>query len=354
MKVRTIGSLREFDALAPAWRELVEQTGQTSPLASHEWFASCWRTAGPERRRELWMVEDCAGPVAMIPLVSRRARMWGLPVRRLEFLGASDAPFVDVPLAGDADAVTNVLLETLNKRRDWDMLALGRLPAQSPLLKTLTVAVADRFPWQLTDRIESPYLTLAGSWDQFLAGLPPAVREAVGEVEGALARRGSLVTEAYHAIDPDGAVFADAVEVAKVSSRDGRNGMTTSLGGMPRLFRELLHRVGDREWLRLWLLRLDGRPIATEYQIGANGVLYTLGVDYDAALADLRPGACLNAAIVRSLSEGSETRKYDMGVGAADSRLAWSNGSHESFEMQVYTPTVYGRLLHRMTPRQCA
>ena len=34
-----------------------------SPLLSHDWFACCWRTAGPERKREAWVFEDDAGPL---------------------------------------------------------------------------------------------------------------------------------------------------------------------------------------------------------------------------------------------------------------------------------------------------
>jgi CelD/BcsL family acetyltransferase involved in cellulose biosynthesis len=345
MKMRLIGSLREFDALAPAWSELLDQSGQTSPLASHEWFASCWRTAGPERRRELWMVEDCVGPVAMIPLVYSRTRMRGLPVRRLEFLGAGDAPFVDVPLARDCDAVTTAFLDALAERRDWDLLRLGRLPGDSPLFKTLTAILPDRAHWQLSERVASPYLTIEGSWEQFQAALPSTVRDATERVESALARRGTLALDVHHEMDPNSDVFEDAVEVSKVSWRDQ---------GMPRLFRELLHRASGRRWLRLWILRLDGRPIATEYQIGANGSIHALGVDSDAALADLRPGACLNALIVRALFEHGDAREYNMGTGSADRRLDWANGSHEVFSLQVYPSTVYGRLLHRMAPKQCA
>ena len=39
MRVRLATSLREFDALAPVWRELTRESGQTSPFLSHDWFA---------------------------------------------------------------------------------------------------------------------------------------------------------------------------------------------------------------------------------------------------------------------------------------------------------------------------
>jgi hypothetical protein len=42
-----VTTLREFDALAPVWREVTLAGKQTSPFLSLDWFACCWRTAGP-------------------------------------------------------------------------------------------------------------------------------------------------------------------------------------------------------------------------------------------------------------------------------------------------------------------
>jgi hypothetical protein len=169
-----------------------------------------------------------------------------------------------------------------------------------------------------------------------------------------LERRGALAVEVHHNVDPRSPVFREAVEVSKLSWRTGRAALTTSLQGTPRLFRELLQRAGSRLRLPLWILRLDGRAIAAEYQVGTNGHLYTLGVDDDAELADLRPGAYLNASIVRALFDSGGTREYSMGPLSAARRLAWANGVHESLGLQLYAASLYGRLLHWMAPRRCA
>ena len=41
--------------------------------------------------------------------------------------------------------------------------------------------------------------------------------------------------------------------------------------GMPEFFRGLTARASARGWLRLWLMRLDGRPVASEFQLEADG-----------------------------------------------------------------------------------
>jgi len=348
MKVRVLASLREFDTLAPAWNELLEESGQTSPMASHDWYAASWRTAGPDRRRELWLVEDCAGPVAMIPLVRSRTRLRGLTVRRLEFLGGQHAPFVDVPFVGNASLVLNAFLDACGERRDWDLLVLDRMLAQSSFYKALAVTVPDRFLWRQAEVVESPYLTIAGSWEQFHAGLPAAVRETMATVEDGLRRRGEVAVEVHHQVDPKGRAFHDAVDVANISWRRGRDILATSLQGVPRLFRELVQR-GSLS-LSLWIARVDGRPVAAEYQVGSHGATHTLGVDDDAELA----GTYLNAAIVRSLFEQGGARHYHMGVSDTGRRLTWGSDAHECLGLQLSPQNLYGRLIHRMAAGRCA
>ena len=90
MKVRRIDTREGFEALAPVWQSVATESGQTSPFLSHEWFGCCWGAAGAESRPEVLLVEDSAGPTAMVPLVCRKASLHGLPARVLGML--SDGP----------------------------------------------------------------------------------------------------------------------------------------------------------------------------------------------------------------------------------------------------------------------
>jgi len=128
-----------------------------------------------------------------------------------------------------------------------------------------------------------------------------------------------------------------------------------TMEGMPRFFHELTRRASANGWLHLWILRLDGRAVATEYQIGANGSIDALRADFDSGLADLSPGSHLLAEIIRALFERGDIREYNMGPGVNEYKLRWANGGHDLVSYEVYAPTRYGRLLHtadtRLIPR---
>lgn len=347
MKLRVVTSLREFDALAPVWAEVMRAAGVTSPFLSHDWFACCWRTAGPNRRRELWILEDDVAPLALIPLVRWRARMHGLPVRVLEFLDSPDTPFADFVVTRGLDEIVQAFLERLCARRDWDVLSLRKLPSHSTTLPVLAAHLGGRFPWRLAGTESCPYVALAGTWQQFLGEKSQRFRKTCRNIENRLHRGGTVTIEEHCDVDPAGPVFAEVMEVSAQSWKAPRGLAMATMQGMPRFFRELTQRASVNGWLHLWILRLDGRAVATEYQIGENGCLHALRADYDASLAELSPGAYLNQQIIRTLFERrGGVREYDMGPGDNDYKLRWATGAHDVVNLQVYAPGWYGRLLH--------
>jgi len=351
VKIRLVTSLRQFDALAPLWREVAREGGHASPFLSHDWFACCWRTAGASRRREVWIVEDSAGPLALIPLLRWRTTVRGLPVRVLGFLDAPDTPFGDLVVARGRDEVLSTLLAELRARGDWDLLWLAKLPAHSPTLKALELALPGQFPWRVAGTQVSPCLAISTPWETFFRGKTQRFRKTCRNIENRIERAGKVAVETHHAVDPDGPVFADLMEVAYQSWKTARGLSLATMPGMPRFFRELTRRAAANGWLRLWILRLDGRAIATEYQIAAGGVVHALRADFDAAAADLSPGSSLNFRIARALFERGDVREYDMGPGTNDYKLRWATGARETAGLEIYAPTAYGRGLHAIETR---
>lgn len=351
MRVRRVTTLREFDALAPLWREVTQEAGQESPFLSHDWFACCWRTAGVHRRREVWLVEDAAGPVAFVPLARWKAKVHGLPAQVVGFLDAPDTPFVDFAIGRGREEVIATFLDQLHAHRDWDVLTIPKLPADSRTFKAMEVALPANFRWRVASRELSPYITIDRTWESFYRGRTQRFRKTCRNIENRLERRGTLTVEEHRRVHPADDTFADAMQVSLRSWKAPRARSMATMEGMPRFFQELTERASANGWLHLWILRLDGRAIATEYHVGANGTLHALRADYDSTLSELSPGAYLNIHIVRELFERGDVQEYDMGPGANEYKLRWATGAHETLTLDVYAPTAYGRLLHAIQTR---
>jgi CelD/BcsL family acetyltransferase involved in cellulose biosynthesis len=339
-----ITSLREFDAIAPAWKEITGAAGQASPFLSHEWFACCWRTAGPNRRRELWMLEDAAGPLALLPLARWRSRVSGLPVRVIGFLDAPDAPFVDVPAARATDDWIRTFLDHARSQHDWDVISLRKLPAESGTLRALEASLADGFSWRRGESQHAPYVRVAGSWED-LVERKEQLEEARTRIEGQLRDHGPVSVEEHGEVDPAGPLFAELVELSRQSWATRNGAPQRGVQGMPRFFRELTLRASARGWLRVWILRLAGRAVAAEYQLGDEERLHALRSDCDGGLAGGLSAAALKGRIIGSLFERRAVREYHLGPGPGPYDLPVVTGTRETVALDVYAPTAYGALV---------
>ena len=351
MKARLITSLREFDALAPIWQEVTREGNHGSPFVSHDWFACCWRTAGPDRHREVWLLEDAAGPVGFIPLVRWKARRRGLPVRMVAFLDSPDTPFIDLPIAGALDETFAAFASAFRDRRDWDVFSLQRVPVHSKTANALEVALGADFPYHVSGHERIPFLPITGGWEDFFRHRTQRFRKTCRNIENRLRRSGTVTVEEHRQVDPEGALFAEVMEVSRQSWKGPRGLAMATMEGMPRFFQELTRRASANGWLHLWILRLDGRAIATEYQIGADGAIDALRADFDSSLSELSPGSHLLAEIIRALFERGGFHQYNMGPGSNDYKLRWASDAHDLITYEVYAPTRYGHLLHGMETR---
>jgi CelD/BcsL family acetyltransferase involved in cellulose biosynthesis len=351
MKIRLVTSLHEFDALAPIWGQVAKAGNHVSPFLAHDWFACCWRAAGPNRRREAWLFENAAGPVALLPLVLEKRRIRGLPCRVLTLMDSPDTAVTDFPVAGRREDVIAALVSTLRERRDWDLLSLTKLPAAGATAQALLSTLSGQLPWRIAGSERSPYVALGGTWEAFLRDKTQRFRKTVRNVENRLQRMGKLTVEEHREVDPEGPIFADLMEVSNLSWKGPRGLAIATMYGMQRFFRELTRRASANGWLHLWILRLDGRAVATEYQLAGGGSMHALRADFDAALREVSPGTYLNAAMIHSLFERSDFEEYDMGPGTNEYKLRWATGAHELLALQVYAPTAYGRFLHQLETR---
>jgi CelD/BcsL family acetyltransferase involved in cellulose biosynthesis len=351
MVVRCVTSLREFDALGPAWHAVAQAGGQDSPFLSHDWFACCWRTAGPDRRREVWVLEDAAGPVAFLPLMRVRTRAWGLPIRRLSFLESPDTPFVDIPMARAPEEVVPAFLRALGQDGGWDVLSFRKLPLKSATLKALRANLPDGFQGRDGGQEVSPCVEISGTWEDYLQQRSPRFRKTCRNMENRLEKSGTVSVEEHREVDPDGPTFAEVMDVSLQSWKGPRGLAMVNMPGASRFFREFTRRASANGWLRLWVLRVDGRALATEYQVQSNGTLYALRADFNAEAEAVSPGASLNLRIIRSLFERRDVQQYNMGPGANPYKVRLATGSQETHNFSIYAPTQYGRMLHGFETR---
>ncbi|HEY7203380.1 MAG TPA: GNAT family N-acetyltransferase [Methylomirabilota bacterium] len=289
--------------------------------------------------------------MSLVPLHRRTTKVHGFPVRCLSLLDCPDSPVGDLIPAGGDRLLVATLLDHLVARSDWDILELGRLPIESATLKLFESELEGRLRYRRAGSEQSPYLAIDGSWPEFYSSRSQRFKKTIRNIQNRLARLGSITVEEHRTLDAQGRLLEELIELTGRSWKADRGVAIATMPRMREFFSELSRRAARHGWLSLWLLRLDGRPIAMEYQLRANGVAYALRADYDLDYAAASPGSSLNFEVARALFERGDVREYHMGPGLNEYKMRWASGTHETVRLHVYRGGLYPALLHLLETR---
>jgi len=286
------------------------------------WLDSWWSARGKGKRVVASLVAGDGELLAGASLA--RSRFGALAATADEH--SSDWDVVAV----DADA-RNALLGEL-AGLDSAVLALG--PIRSPASARDAFVRAGRRAREVPGA-RSPYLSLSGSFDDLLSARSSNLRSQFRRRRRALERRGELrlrTTSQGPALEDD----LDAVLRLEASGWKARGG--TAILSRPdteRLYRGFTRAAAAKGWLRLYLLELDGVPLAGDLACAIGGEAFLVKTGFDEKLADASPGLVLRGEVLSAcIDEGF--RGYDFLGGPDSYKLRWTEELRPRFSVRGY------------------
>ena len=298
-----------LDEVRDDWIRLADAAG--NPFSTWEWASIWWRHFGRDREPVVVRLRDSGGEVrAVVPLYVSATR----PARMLRLVGHGPADQLGPVCApGDAQAALEAVRGELERGLAGCQLALlERLPGERGLSAAFGGRVVITEP--------SPILEHDGDFDSFLAARSRNFREQVRRRERRLSRDHGVefaLTTSPDTLDEDYTTLVDL--------HRRRWGEDSRAFDPPRdrFHREFAAAALERGWLRLWTLKLDGRPVAAwlGYRMGGAEWYYQAG--RDPALEREAVGFVLMAHTVRSaLDDGIHRYRLLLGGEAYKDRFA--------------------------------
>jgi CelD/BcsL family acetyltransferase involved in cellulose biosynthesis len=343
MPLACISNWDELRALAPAWNELA----QGNPFRSWQWLGSWWRHYGPGegqagRGKELFVlaVRDAAGAlVGLAPWYLQRRAARGNVVR---FLGSGEV-CTDYSTVlcrkGQEGEVAATLADWLVEMRKsdsgsgkangnaggarWDCLEFNGIASDDACMNRLAErlgrhgAVVDRRPAESCWRLELP-----ASWDEYLGSLSKSHRKQLRRFQRRLFDRGRAVLYTATTAAELEHAFGLLVDLHERRRRSlGERGRFDS----PRFtafHRDVTRQFFDLGRLGLSWLELDARPVACEYQLLGDGIIYAYQSGIEPAAVGEEPGRLATLAILRAAIESGQ-RTYDLLRGDEAYKAHW-------------------------------
>jgi CelD/BcsL family acetyltransferase involved in cellulose biosynthesis len=332
-----------FMALRAPWNAVAAASRADAVFASHEWFAAAWQWR--QRTARLWLLclYQHGSLAAVLPLVLEETRAGGRRVRELSPLTVPDTQWCDLVVSErDAATAAEVFADALAQRhREWDVVRLRYLSPDGALASAFRAALARcGFATRLHPDGGNPFVPLDASWDSYYATRSRSLKKANNLAANRLAKAGAVRIDWLAPGTGDAAEVDHYLDRAiAISARSWKSSTGNSLDnpGPQAFVRGLSHAAHARGWLSIWLLSLDDRPLAMEYQLVADGRVYALRSDFDAEFEEISPGSHLNRTLLQQLF-GRGLRRYYMGPGENPYKHRWTDQAES-----VQTVTAYGR-----------
>lgn len=340
MRVQVCTSAEQLAQLRDPWNALLATAAENTPFVTHEWITAWWRAFGSGSSMYVitaWQDDEL---VAVAPLAYTKQRMVGATRSVVTFMAneySNRANFIvrDAPRA----ALEAILDHLLTAAPPWDLLQIEPVDEDSPVTQTFLKILADRSQaFGIEDSLRSPYLRLPATWAGLQEGMSPAFRKTLDRKQRKARQLGPSLRVRFHT-DPD---LREAFDIATQTWQHAAGTSIASTACLRQFYGEL---AAARNWLRLAILELDGKPISFEYNLLYEGVLYNLKLGYRPQFAALSPGLILQAAVLQHATEDG-VRQYDfMGTDEGYKRH-WSRTVRIHRRVVVFNHQLVLRMVH--------
>ena len=344
LDVVTVTSDTEFAALKSAWHALERACIAPSVFLSHDWFDAAWAWRRLDAVLQLQVASRGTQVVGIFPLILLQDEK--KRTRRLELLTVPDTHVVDLIVRpADLAEVSEAIAEALAARSDWDALQLDHISPGGAAAQALLPAMQRRgFRLDAHDDRSNPFISLDGGWSEYYNTRSRRLKKANNNAVNRLKKTGEVHIEWLGSDASDKSRFELAIDTAiDISSRSWKSTTPFALNqtGPQAFIRRLSDAARDRGWFSVWLLYVDQRPLAMEYQLIYEGDVHALRADFDAGCEETSPGSYLFRHLLEA-SFGRGMSRYYMGPGENAYKMRWTDRAEPLKRVTIYNRTMRG------------
>jgi CelD/BcsL family acetyltransferase involved in cellulose biosynthesis len=319
LEVREIREIGQLETLRAQWESLWQVSEQATPFQSPAWLLPWWRHLGEGDLRflTLWHEADLCAIAPFYIYTEPATRR-----RKLLLLGSGNSDYLDLLLRPEFEASALQCISSWleSTRSDWDVAEFLQLRPESPLLR---LPRSDRINGEMTMHQVCPALPLPPAPQEDWRFFEQPCFKKLDYYWRRAAKQGT--TQVMHAgieCVEDGLEALTRFEEQRWSRRGLRSVLSDAR--IQRFHRVACYGLEAAGLLRFYLLKLDGRIIASYYGfLHQERAYYYLG-GFDSEFSNLSPGKLLVAyAIEQAVREratlfdflrGQESYKYEWGA----------------------------------------
>lgn len=296
----------EMERLAPEWQSLADRCAYATVFQTYEWNAIWWRHYGRGFGRRLYLLTVREGVEGrLVGLAPLMASFWyGTPLRRLSFVGTGASDYLDLlALPGYEQGVVDAFHEHLRHVGGWQVADLQQM-RDGGLLRHYPPSSDSGLICRDVDGEPCPYLVLPADWETLARQLGKKTRANINYYERALRKVHDVE---FSVVSRPEALDGELARLFELHQRRWNKRWLPGVfgnGRVQKFHHDIAQALLERGWLRLFVLRLDGRTEASLYCFAFGDRLCYYQGGFEPDLAKWSLGTVLTAHAIQSAIRG--------------------------------------------------
>lgn len=269
------------------WRDILASDPHATPFQSPDWHRIWWRHYGGDRRPLTLAAHEGNDLVGLYPLMRSRGA-W----RVIRPSGIGPADYLQPLIRPGYESALELFAESIAAMDDVDLVDLQQAREDKP---SVTIS------GEVIDQARCLVLQLPPTYDEFLGSLGKSLRFDCKRLGKPPFSTGAAELETVGADDVSAGL---EILFEQHRLRWRKRGLPGVFIGRSRKFHlEWAATAASRGWLRLQVLRSEGKPIGALYGMAMGGTTYFYQCGFDPDYKALSPGTLLVAHTIRQAIE---------------------------------------------------
>lgn len=352
LRIAEVSNYDEFTKRRDAWEDLLSRSGIDNIFLTYEWVDACIRYFCKGQRLLILNVFKGDRLVGIAPLMIRRYKYFGLPVRAVFFIGTIISDRMDFILGGHKEESIALIMDYLiDMKSDWDFIDLQEIAEHTASREIIEAWLKGRkllniigpstksFFIEFNENKDYFYETFSKGFNAGLKKIKKKDPDSNAEFKRYINK--DIETEK---------LFSVLTEIERHSWKAERQSGIFSKEDSTNFHREIFDIFSKKRWLYLSILSLDEKPIAYVYNYLYGKRSYNYSIAFDKRYSKLSPGTILmlwtlKDSLMRDLSEFDFAR----GEGSWKKMLTQDFKVHN--RVRIFKDTLYCRFLYCLQSR---
>ena len=350
LRIETITDASRFFGFRSQWNELLSTRESKSLPLTHEWVSAWWKNFGGKRKLHISCVYDDNRLIAIAPFMKEHTTYRGVPITMLSLMANGHTPYCDVIFDGAVkEQIISDILELLVNANTENIIVFTKLPETSPTYTCLVAnPLAYGYRYGIKDNLVTPIIRMDNSWDEYYKSRSRKFRKSINNKMNRYTKAPDFTIDREVITSRKQSTLNEIIEVSKHSWKTRiKNDLGSNAPGREFFF-GLVDAFGEDHVVQIWIMRKAGAPVAYEFHLIFDGVVYPLRADYHEGYKKYSPGSILEYTALKALFEEQKISAYDSCADNYWYLNNWTDEIRKQFDIEIFANSAKSFALYAM------